>query len=163
MASKFSWAIKKVLIHEGGYVNIPADPGGETNFGICKRAYPDLDIKNLTQEDAIEIYKRDYWQPWMDKIDDPILSLQVFDFGVNAGVVTAARILQKAARVDIDGIVGPITLSTVNTVDPLQLRKTFAEEAIIYYKGVSVRQNNNFLFFRGWIRRALDNLTQRKR
>ena len=51
--------ISKVLEHEGGYVNDPKDLGGETNFGITKRWYPDLDIKNLTKEDAIEIYKKD--------------------------------------------------------------------------------------------------------
>ena len=51
----FEEAVKSVLKHEGGYVNDPKDPGGETNFGISKRAFPDLDIKNLTEEDAIEI------------------------------------------------------------------------------------------------------------
>ena len=50
--------IEKVLKHEGGYVNDPTDLGGETNFGITKRFYPDVDIKNLTKEQAVEIYKR---------------------------------------------------------------------------------------------------------
>ena len=41
--------IEQVLHHEGGYVNDPTDLGGETNFGITKRFYPDVDIKNLTK------------------------------------------------------------------------------------------------------------------
>ena len=74
-----------VIRWEGGYVNDPRDPGGETNLGISKRSYPHLDIKALTREDAEEIYRRDYWMksganelPWP-------LCLTHFDFAVNAG------------------------------------------------------------------------------
>ena len=66
--SKFDEIIEGVLKHEGGYVNDPTDLGGETNFGITKRFYPDVDIKNLTEEGAKEIYKRDYWDK--NKVDD---------------------------------------------------------------------------------------------
>ena len=59
--SKFDEIIEVVLEHEGGYVNDPKDPGGETNFGIAKRSHPDVDIKNLTKESAKEIYKEVYW------------------------------------------------------------------------------------------------------
>jgi hypothetical protein len=52
--SGFDEAVKMVLKHEGGYVNHPSDPGGETNFGISKRAYPEVDIANLTEEEAAE-------------------------------------------------------------------------------------------------------------
>ena len=52
----FTEAVSVVFKHEGGYVNDRNDPGGETNMGISKRAYPDLDIKNLTQDDAAEIF-----------------------------------------------------------------------------------------------------------
>uniref|UniRef100_UPI0039E582BF glycosyl hydrolase 108 family protein n=1 Tax=Klebsiella pneumoniae TaxID=573 RepID=UPI0039E582BF len=57
----FDDLIGRVLGHEGGYVNDPRDPGGETQFGISKRAYPNVDIKGLTRETAISIYKRDFW------------------------------------------------------------------------------------------------------
>lgn len=46
---------------EGGYVNNPKDPGGETKYGIAKRSHPDVDIKNLTLDGAIDIYHREYW------------------------------------------------------------------------------------------------------
>ncbi len=58
----FRVSIQKTLVNEGGCVNDPVDPGGETNMGISKRQYPNLDIKNLTQEQAIEIYKEGYWK-----------------------------------------------------------------------------------------------------
>ncbi len=61
MTEKFNKAVRIILAHEGGYVNHPADPGGETNMGISKRSYPDLDIKNLTVAMAKEIYFRDFW------------------------------------------------------------------------------------------------------
>ena len=57
----FNEIIEQVLEHEGGYVNDPKDLGGETKYGITKRFYPDVDIKNLTVEQAKEIYKKDYW------------------------------------------------------------------------------------------------------
>ena len=61
----FDEAFEELMILEGGYVNNPNDPGGETNFGICKRSYPDLDIKNLTKDIAKEIYFKEYY----DKCD----------------------------------------------------------------------------------------------
>jgi lysozyme family protein len=57
----FQSAVKFLLDHEGGYVNNPNDPGGETNYGISKRMYPDVDVRNLSIADAMSIYKRDYW------------------------------------------------------------------------------------------------------
>ena len=61
MDERFRKAIEVILKYEGGYVNDPNDLGSETNFGISKRSYPNVDIKNLTKEQAIEIYHRDWW------------------------------------------------------------------------------------------------------
>ena len=57
----FDAAFDRLIWHEGGYANDPDDPGGETNWGISKRAYPNLVIKALTREQAREIYQRDFW------------------------------------------------------------------------------------------------------
>ena len=96
---KFTRCIEVVLRNEGGYVNHPEDPGGETNMGIAKKFYPELDIKNLTRNQAVEIYFRDYWSRMNVKaIYDENLALQVFDMGVNAGIRTAIRILQRNRR-----------------------------------------------------------------
>ena len=75
-----------MLKWEGGLTNNPADPGGLTNFGICQRSYPNLDIKNLTRAQAAEIYERDYWKKsGADLLPWP-LNLVVFDTAVNCGV-----------------------------------------------------------------------------
>ena len=69
----------------GGYTNDPVDPGGETKYGISKRAHPKLDIKNLKLADAYEIYKRDYWNKCgADRLPFP-LCLAVFDTAINLG------------------------------------------------------------------------------
>lgn len=82
----FRRCLQFVLQWEGGYVNDPDDPGGETKWGISKKSYPDLDIKNLTPMQALEIYSRDYW----DALDCDSYSLPnaivIFDSGVNVGV-----------------------------------------------------------------------------
>ena len=64
MDERFLVAVEVVLTHEGGYTNNPADPGGETNYGISKRSYPQLDIKALTREQAVEIYRQDWWEKY---------------------------------------------------------------------------------------------------
>ena len=71
MKINFEEIIEQVLEHEGGYVNDPDDPGGETKFGIAKKFNPDVDIKNLTKEGAKEIYRQKYWNPSKaDKVPD---------------------------------------------------------------------------------------------
>ena len=94
---------------EGGYVNDPADPGGETKFGVCKRAHPDIDIKALTLDQAKDIYRRDYWQSAScDSMPERIGHL-VFDCAVHHGVKTAIKLLQRALKVADDGEFGPVT------------------------------------------------------
>ena len=81
----FDILVKKVLKHEGGYVNDPSDPGGETKYGISKRAFPDLDIKNLTEEQAILIYYDEYWlDAKVDKLPDELHEIYL-DMVVNMG------------------------------------------------------------------------------
>ena len=96
MLTTFDEIIEVTLHHEGGYVHDPTDLGGETNYGIAKRFYPDVDIKNLTKEGAKEIYKKDYWDK--NKVDDltPELKHIFFDMCVNQGRGTAVKILQRA-------------------------------------------------------------------
>ena len=91
----FSIAVEKVLNHEGGFTpGLPNDPGGATNFGISQRAYPDLDIKRLSVEDAKAIYQRDYWKPWMESLEDQQLANCLLDCAVNQGPSVAAQLSQ---------------------------------------------------------------------
>ena len=95
----FEEAVGIILKHEGAYINHKSDPGGETNFGISKRAYPHLNIKTLTIEDAKKIYKRDYWdKSSCDELPE-IIRLLVFDAAVNHGVGKAKIFLEAAKKV----------------------------------------------------------------
>jgi lysozyme family protein len=113
----FEKAIVHILAFEGGYVFDSHDPGGETNFGISKRAYPNLDIKSLTQNEAISIYFQDYWQPIKPLLLPERLRLCVFDCAVNQGLERAMRLLQGAVGVKQDGVLGPLTLSELKSYD----------------------------------------------
>lgn len=113
MPTLFQQVFANVVGIEGGYVNNPADPGGETKFGISKRSYPHLDIKNLTIEQAQDIYFKDFWTFLQcDKLH-PALAEFVFDFGVNSGVYAAAKAMQKAVGALPDGQIGPKTLALI--------------------------------------------------
>lgn len=96
---------------EGGYVDDPKDPGGETKYGISKRAFPNEDIKNLTKHRAYELYKEFYWDKVKaDTLPYP-LNMLVFDFAVNSGPVRAIQVLQMILKVTQDGIIGPRTIA----------------------------------------------------
>lgn len=148
----FEQAMGFILRHEGGYVYDPADPGGETHFGISKRAYPTLDITNLTQDDAEAIYYRDYWLPVHGNELPPGLGLAVCDTAVNMGVKEAVRILQRVAGVTVDGVLGPITLLSVAT-RPMEL---FILHLILERLRVYVHLRNFEHNAAGWVERVLD-------
>jgi lysozyme family protein len=108
--------VDRTLGEEGGYSNDPKDPGGETNWGISKRQFPDEDIKNLTRAEAVRLYYNYYWQaPGIAAL--PLeLAFQVFDCGVNIGAVSAVRMLQNVIGVPADGQVGPQTRAAVSAL-----------------------------------------------
>ena len=99
----FHRCIDLILAEEGGYVHHPNDPGGETKFGIAKRAYPHLDIARLTLADAVNLYQRDDWTPMRGDAFPDSLALLLFDSAVNQGPKTAIRLLQKALTLNEDG------------------------------------------------------------
>ena len=153
--ANFDMAIDKILQHEGGYVNDPADPGGETNFGISKRNFPDVDIKNLTVDRAKEIYRANYWnRVGGDHIGDDELALNIFDFAVNAGTGTSARIIQEIVGAGVDGVIGNNTISAINRFDARMAVKEFQKRRVLHYVDL-VKKNNNLLrFLSGWINRS---------
>ena len=148
--SGFSSAVEFVLAHEGGYVDHPSDPGGETKYGISKRAYPDLDIRNLSRDQAIAIYRQDYWIPCKAEQMPPGVGLLVFDHTVNAGRASAARLLQRSIGVADDGVVGPITLRQVNALTPRLTVIELTARRILWYAKLSTFPT----FGTGWTRRA---------
>lgn len=152
--SKFDYALKLILRHEGGYVNDLKDPGGETKYGISKRAYPNEDIKNLTIERAGQLYKRDYW----DKIkgDDlpEAIAVTVFDFAVNAGVRRAVRMMQRLLNVPSDGIIGAKTLAAAKKANQDDFVTDYASERVNYYMMLKTFKR----FGGGWLRRTKETL-----
>lgn len=100
MESNFNQAVNFILRWEGGYVNDLNDPGGETKFGISKRAYPHLEISTLTEDQAKEIYHRDYWKKARcDELAVP-LDMVVMDTAVNCGVSRALDFLKTTHQVE---------------------------------------------------------------
>jgi len=153
----FQEAVKSVLKHEGGYVNDPKDPGGETNFGISKRAFPDLDIKNLTEEDAIEIYHKEYWKPaGVEDLPERLWAIY-FDMAVNMGRKRACWILQEACNhknkddIKVDGRLGSQTIHATRNLEVDRLRSF----RVKYYADLVDRKPNLLKFWFGWYRRAI--------
>jgi lysozyme family protein len=102
----FQTCIERVLGHEAGYVNNPEDPGGETKWGISKRSYPNVDIKNLSRHDAKAIYKRDFWDKVHTDVLPDAVDYQLLDSAVNSGIFQSIRFLQRALDVADDGNFG---------------------------------------------------------
>ena len=127
----FDDAFTRLLGNEGGYTNNPNDPGGETNWGISKRSYPDVDIKNLTQEGAKAIYLRDFWNPIGDA--HPAIKFQVFDFAVNSGIRTAIRKLQAAIGVADDGHWGPASAAALAAMDVNDVLMRFMAQRLRFW------------------------------
>jgi len=157
---RFLRAVEVVLEHEGGYVHDPRDPGGETKWGISKRAYPDLDIADLTREDATAIYYRDWWQRYgYGRLKDDAVTTKVFDMAVNMGPATAHRLLQEALvflgyPVGIDGIIGPQTIGAANKADPKRLFQVLRWMAAHHYYRIADQRPQSRAFLIGWLRRA---------
>ena len=111
MKANFDRCLSEVLQHEGGYVNDPHDPGGETNMGISKRSYPKENIKAMTRARAAVIYRRDFWDAVRGDDLPAGLDLVAFDAAVNSGVSRGAKWLQTALGVSTDGRIGPKTIA----------------------------------------------------
>ena len=158
MKSNYDKCLKTILHHEGGYVNHPKDPGGETNLGVTKRVYQEhggtKDMKDLLVEDVAPIYKKGYWDKMKGDDLPSGLDLCVFDFGVNAGPGRAAKYLQTMIGTVADGGIGPNTLAKLETyIKAASVEvavKTYQEDRQKYYEGLSTFAT----FGRGWTRRV---------
>jgi len=137
MSAAFEFAIAFSLDQEGGYTpGLPNDPGGETNWGISKRSYPGLDIKNLTREGAIKIYRRDFWDALrLDLLPRP-LAVALFEGSINQGLGAAKgfiRDLQGLLGVPRDGAIGPVTVAACRSRDPERLLRRICVVRAIRY------------------------------
>ena len=158
MANNFDHCLEIILHHEGGYVNHPKDPGGETNLGVTKRVYEEhggtKDMKDLTFEDVAPIYKKSYWDRVKGDDLHPALALCIFDFGVNAGTGRAAKFIQKIVGTAVDGGIGPNSLKKIDAyVEKHGIEdvvKTYQSDRQKYYEKLKHFKT----FGRGWTRRV---------
>lgn len=155
--AEFYLEVDALIQREGGYVNDPDDAGGETKYGISRRAYPHEDIRNMTRLHAAGIYRRDYWDAMRcDEINDQRVARVLFDTGVNIGVKGAVKMIQKAAGSGIDGHAGPITLRAINEADPARLAAEFTLRRIEYYVKLAIKRKANQKFLAGWVARSIE-------
>jgi len=166
MTLNFKIAFKEIIGIEGGYVNNPNDKGGETKYGISKRAYPNLDIKNLTLQKAEDIYYNDYWLALkLDYVKDLKVSLELFDTAVNMGVKTASKMFQEAlnlvnrngktfADLVVDGNIGVKTILAYDKVDKSILLKVLNGLQFKRYVDIVTKNPTQEEFFNGWMKRV---------
>lgn len=161
MKENFDAALAAVLVHEGGYVNHPRDPGGATNKGVTQAVYddwrqgkamPKQSVRDITPAEVMAIYKRQYW----DRIRGDDLPAGVdycmFDFAVNSGTNRAARYLQRAVGVSEDGQLGPVSLKAAAAMGADCLVDAICNARLTFLKGLSTFDT----FGRGWTRRVQD-------
>lgn len=150
----FETAIERILGHEGGYVNNPEDPGGETKWGIAKRSYPNVDIKALTRDEAKAIYERDFWRPVAATGPDTALRFQMLDAAVNHGMGNAVRFAQRAVGAADDGHWGPQSMAALSRMDARDVHLLFMAERFEFWADLKKFD----AFGRGWTRRGAKNL-----
>lgn len=161
--------IRRTLKHEGGFQKKENDPGNwtggkvgvgvlrGTKFGISAKSYPETDIENLTEEQAVMIYRLDYSSPMMIRHLDSIrVGFKVFDIGVNRGPHNGVRTLQRSLGVIVDGKMGWETLNAANKSDPLVILDRMVNDLIEQYEEIVERNPSMRDWFPIWIKRAQD-------
>lgn len=158
------WELAKntTLAREGDFQNDKDDRGnwtsgkigvGElkgTKYGICAMSYPDIDIENLTLDEALKLYYRDYWAKCKcDKLPD-CLSVAVFDYAFNSGITKAIKDLQKVLGVVVDGKIGNQTIGASYS-KPLKVTLfRYFEERMNFLTGLA----NFKKYGKGWTARV---------
>jgi lysozyme family protein len=164
-SNKFLKAFDYVMMHEGGYSNDQNDAGGETRYGISKRSYPHIDIKNLTKDQAKQIYFCDFWlKAKCEEINDNNLAIKFFDLAVHIGIPQAVKLIQRALRaagtqITEDGIIGPVTLKAINEADSTNLLAALKSEAAGHYRLIANANPSQQRFIEGWLNRAYSSIT----
>jgi lysozyme family protein len=164
MKENFDNCLKMLLKHEGGYVNHPRDPGGETNLGVTRATYEqwvgrqvmDGEMKTLTVDDVAPIYKQNYWDKLRaDELPSGV-DWAVFDWGVNSGTGRSAKALQRIVGATPDGAIGPRTIASVKEMEPEKIVREMHRVRQAFYEGLKTFD----AFGKGWTRRNSETLEQ---
>jgi lysozyme family protein len=142
----------------GGYTNDPSDSGGETKWGISKRAHPELNIKALTFTEALYIYENQYWKEDYDQILSDRIAFKLFDIGVLIGVPKASKLLQETIKdcgllIRVDGNIGNITIAAINSLEENLLYSKFINRLESHFKRIVFFRPKNKKYLNGWLRR----------
>lgn len=166
MDNIFYKVMDRVLLSEGNYSDDKDDPGnwtggkvgvGElkgTKFGIAANTYPNIDIKNLTRDAAVAIYKTDFFEKICGAELNEDLVYLVMDFAVNSGVETAIRYLQRAAGVADDGHLGPVSLAAIKDMPIAVIQLMYLSLRLNYMTKLKNWPHAG----KGWARRIADNM-----
>ena len=164
MSEAFDRAVAIVLQQEdstgtGVVTNDPADPGGETRWGISQRFLDQAGLpfraRDLFREQAIAIYHEAFWNEYRFELLPEPIAVKLFSFLVNAGPDPAFRILQRALRaclveVEEDGVLGPLTRAAVGRAPSTDcLLAALRSEMAGFYRDLDRPR-----FERGWLNRA---------
>jgi lysozyme family protein len=156
MSNSFKECLDLVLKSEGGWVNNPKDPGGETNLGVTKRVWeeyvghPVETLKNLTKEDVAPLYEQKYWRATYCEVLPRGLDLLIFSMGVNGGPGRAVKLLQSAIGCVPDGVIGSRTMELIKQSNALDLIAKYSEARRSYYKSLKTFD----IFGKGWLSRV---------
>jgi lysozyme family protein len=154
----FDESFTKLLGNEGGYSYNPADPGGETMWGVTKsvaqaNGYEGL-MKDFPQSEAKALYFRLYWSKVSaDDLPDDF-RFHIFDAAVNSGVAASVKWLQRVVGVIDDGVIGPVTLKAAQSMPGYIIAAKFNGHRLEFMTGLSTRPS----FGRGWATRIAKNL-----
>jgi lysozyme family protein len=160
MINNYEFSLAQVLKSEGGYVNNPKDPGGETNMGVTKAAWSTWlkrtimpgEMAQLTHADIIPFYKTLYWdKSYCNQLPTGI-DYMVFDASVNMGVGQNIRLLQKSLGCVADGVIGPNTMKAINDADVKTLIDKFSAQKEMFYRSLGTFAT----FGKGWLRRVAE-------
>lgn len=153
--SDFNIAVQKTLVHEGGFVDDPVDPGGATKYGITQADMPGVSIKDITPEQATAYYSERYWKPLYSQITSQDIADKIFDMGVLFGVGEAILLLQHVLKtgfpeIEPDGIFGPSTLGAVEQADDTSLLNAYKSALVAHALQIVVKKPEEKKFVAGW-------------
>ena len=159
MTDGTSAIIEGILRREGGWVDHPADRGGPTKYGITLRTLSRWrgsraiaeDVRTLTKEQARRIYRHLFIEKHgFDRIENPRLRVVVVDCAVHHSPARAARWLQKAAGVKVDGRCGPVTLGAANAAPAKSLRLRVLASRVRSMGATITADHSQAVFAKGW-------------
>ena len=159
--TRFDDCLKFILDSEGGYSDDPSDHGGPTQAGVLQSTYdtyrrkgnlPLQPVKFITHDEIGSIYRDLYFRPFKD-LPIPI-DLVCFDAGVNCGPSRAARWLQTAINVSVDGVIGTKTIKAVSDADIASVVKSCLDQRRDYYEELCERDPTQYRFLKGWQNRV---------